>query len=108
MARRLLARAGAGVAAGGGGVLVRAGAAGCYLALRSSDGAVHVPAPAVTAVDTTGAGDAHSGVFLAALAEGLSPRDAAARANAAAACAVTRRGPATAPTRAELDAWLAG
>jgi sugar/nucleoside kinase (ribokinase family) len=121
-ARRLLGWAGQA------GVLVRAGAAGCYLALRGPDAAgpdgapaddfglpdallaepVHVPAPPVTAVDTTGAGDAHAGVFLAALADGLPPLDAAARANAAAAFAVTRDGPATAPDRAELDAWLAG
>ena len=67
----------------------------------------HIPAPTVTAVDTTGAGDAHAGVFLAALADGLSPADAARRANAAAALAVTRPGPATSPSRAELDAWLA-
>jgi sugar/nucleoside kinase (ribokinase family) len=66
---------------------------------------VHVPAPAVHAVDTTGAGDAHAGVFLAALADGLSPAEAVRRANAAAALAVTRPGPATSPTRAELDAW---
>jgi len=69
---------------------------------------VRIPAPTVHAVDTTGAGDAHSGVFLAALADGLSAADAARRANAAAAMAVTRPGPATSPTRAELDAWLAG
>jgi sugar/nucleoside kinase (ribokinase family) len=87
-------------------VIVRAGAAGCYVAWRESPGPVHVPAPAVTAVDTTGAGDAHSGVFLAALAAGLPPLAAAARANAAAAFTVTRHGPATAPARAELDAWL--
>ncbi len=68
---------------------------------------VHIPAPAVCAVDTTGAGDAHAGVFLAALADGLSAADAARRANAAAALAVTRPGPATSPTRAELNAWLA-
>ena len=68
---------------------------------------MHIPAPTVRAVDTTGAGDAHAGVFLAALADGLSPADAARRANAAAALAVTRPGPATSPTRAELDAWLA-
>ena len=67
----------------------------------------HIPAPLVTAVDTTGAGDAHAGVFLAALADGLPPADAARRANAAAALAVTRPGPATSPSRAELDAWLA-
>ena len=99
-ARRLLAR---GAAAN---VLVRAGAAGCYVAELGSNDAVHVRAPRVTAVDTTGAGDAHSGVFLAALADGLSPVGAAARANAAAAFAVTRQGPATAPDRAQLAAWL--
>jgi sugar/nucleoside kinase (ribokinase family) len=98
--RRLLARAGRAS------ILVRDGAAGCYVVLRGSADPVHVPAPKVTAVDTTGAGDAHSGVFLAALGEGLSPVGAAARANAAAAFAVTRPGPATAPTRAQLDAWL--
>jgi sugar/nucleoside kinase (ribokinase family) len=61
----------------------------------------------VTAVDTTGAGDAHSGVFLAGLAAGLTPAEAARRANAAAALAVTRAGAATAPARAELDRFLA-
>jgi len=99
-ARRLLAR---GAAAN---ILVRAGAAGCYVAVGASPEAVHVRAPQVTAVDTTGAGDAHSGTFLAALADSLPPLGAAARANAAAAFAVTRPGPATAPTRAQLDAWL--
>jgi len=102
LARRLLAR---GAAAN---ILVRAGAAGCYVALFGSSGAVHVRAPHVTAVDTTGAGDAHSGAFLAALADGHAPLDAAARANAAAAFAVTRPGPATSPTRTELDTWLRG
>jgi sugar/nucleoside kinase (ribokinase family) len=101
-ARRLLAR---GAAAN---ILVRAGAAGCWVAAGTEPEAVHVRAPQVTAVDTTGAGDAHSGTFLAALADGLPALGAAARANAAAAFAVTRPGPATAPTRAELDAWLGG
>ena len=87
-------------------VIVRAGAAGCYVASRTAPGSVHVPAPAVAAVDTTGAGDAHSGVFLASLAADFPPLEAAVRANAAAAFAVTRHGPATAPGRAELDAWL--
>jgi sugar/nucleoside kinase (ribokinase family) len=91
-------------------VIVRAGDAGCYVALRESGAPVLVPAPRVTAVDTTGAGDAHSGVFLAALAEGRPPLDAAAVANAAAALSVTRPGPATSPTRSELaaavcDSW---
>jgi sugar/nucleoside kinase (ribokinase family) len=101
-ARRLLARAPAAD------ILVRAGAAGCYVALRVSSGPIHVPAPKVDTVDTTGAGDAHSGAFLAACAEGLAPLDAAARANEAAAFAVTRPGPATAPTRGQLDAWRRG
>jgi sugar/nucleoside kinase (ribokinase family) len=60
----------------------------------------------VTAVDTTGAGDAHSGVFLAGLAAGLTVGESARRANAAAALAVTRAGAATSPSRAELDRFL--
>ncbi|TVZ02555.1 sugar kinase [Trebonia kvetii] len=108
MVRRLLGVAGARADDGAGGVLVRVGARGCYVGSRASGAVERVPAPVVTAVDTTGAGDAHAGVFLAALADGLSPVDAAARANAAAAYAVTRHGPATAPTRAELDAWWRG
>jgi sugar/nucleoside kinase (ribokinase family) len=90
------------------GVLVRAGKAGCYLALRTEPGPVHLPAPVVKAVDSTGAGDAHAGVFLATLADGRDPLQAAARANTAAAFAVTRPGPATAPTREQLDTWLSG
>jgi sugar/nucleoside kinase (ribokinase family) len=107
-ARRLLART---VRAS---ILVRVGPAGCYLLTREPAGnpdapstPLPIPAPAVRAVDTTGAGDAHAGVFLAALADGLAPADAARRANAAAALAVTRPGPATSPGRAELDAFLA-
>jgi len=94
-------------------VIVRSGPDGCVLALRvpgaeagHSLSLSHVAAPAVTAVDTTGAGDAHSGVFLAALAAGLTTGEAARRANAAAALAVTRAGAATSPTRAELDRFL--
>lgn len=87
-------------------VIVRTGAAGCVLALRGH-GITRVPAPAAEAIDTTGAGDTHAGVFIAALADGLPPAEAAARANAAAAFSVTRPGPATSPTRAALDAWLA-
>ena len=86
-----------------------AGATGDAGLVRAAKTApVQIPAPAVHAVDTTGAGDAHAGVFLAALADGLPATDAARRANAAAALAVTRPGPATSPTRTELDAWLAG
>ncbi|MBV9096165.1 MAG: sugar kinase [Streptosporangiaceae bacterium] len=101
-ARRLAGRTGRA------GVLVRAGPAGCLLAQRrnATVSVSLIPAPAVTAVDTTGAGDAHSGVFLAGLAAGLSPAAAAVRANAAAALTVTRPGPAVCPSRAELDRFL--
>jgi sugar/nucleoside kinase (ribokinase family) len=60
----------------------------------------------VQAIDTNGAGDAHAGVLLAALAAGYSPDQAALRANAAAAVAVTRWGPATSPTALEVDVML--
>jgi sugar/nucleoside kinase (ribokinase family) len=96
------------------GVIVRAGPAGCVLALRAAGPAGRpgvtfslIRAPSVVAVDTTGAGDAHSGVFLAGLAAGLPAPIAASRANAAAALAVTRSGPATAPSRDDLDQFLA-
>ena len=86
------------------GVLIRLGADGCLLAV---DGKVeHVPGFPVTPVDTNGAGDAHCGAFLAGLAAALTPREAAVRANACAAIATTRRGPATAPTLAEVEALL--
>jgi sugar/nucleoside kinase (ribokinase family) len=71
-------------------------------------GPVHVPGFAVTAIDTNGAGDTHTGTFIAALARGADVRSAARIANAAAAFSVTRRGPATAPTEAELSRFLAG
>ena len=103
-ARRLIRRT------GHADVIVRTGPDGAVLVLRAgggSDPLSHIPAPAVTAVDTTGAGDAHSGVFLAALAAGLTARDAVRRANAAAALAVTRSGAAVSPSRAELDQFLA-
>jgi sugar/nucleoside kinase (ribokinase family) len=86
-------------------IMVRTGPAGCVLA--TGDGPLtEIAAPRVAAVDTTGAGDAHAGVFLAALATGLPPAAAAARANAAAALSTTRTGPATAPGRGELDHFL--
>jgi sugar/nucleoside kinase (ribokinase family) len=66
-----------------------------------------VPGFPAAAVDTTGAGDTHTGVFIAALAVGADPAAAARRANAAGAISVTRPGPATAPTAAELDRFLA-
>ena len=87
------------------GVLVRDGAAGCWLTAGGSTPEL-IPGFTVSAVDTTGAGDAHTGAFIAGLAHRGDPRQAASRANAAAALAVTRRGPATGPDSAELELFL--
>jgi len=89
-------------------LIVRDGRTGCVLfGAGLPDAPVHVAALSVRAIDSTGAGDTHSGVFIASIAGGLDPISAAARANAAAALSVTRRGPATAPTTPELDTFLA-
>ena len=82
-------------------LVVRDGANGCWVNTE------HVPGFKVQAVDSNGAGDAHAGVFIAGLANGLKPTHAARRANAAAALAVTRWGPATSPGTAEVDALVA-
>lgn len=85
-------------------IVVRDGPQGCWI--RQGHDAQHVRGFPVTAIDTNGAGDAHAGVLLAGLAAGLSADQAALRANAAAAIAVTRWGPATAPVAAEVDELL--
>ncbi|WP_338585332.1 PfkB family carbohydrate kinase [Pseudomonas sp. MAG733B] len=82
-------------------MVVRDGPQGCWISQGSARR--HVPGFKVAAVDSNGAGDAHAGVFVAGLAQGLSAFDAARRANAAAALAVTKWGPATSPGTAEVD-----
>ena len=88
-------------------LVLRDGASGAVL--FTGDGAVPtmIGAPVVAMVDSTGAGDTHTGVLIASLTQGLDPVGATWRANAAAAMSVTRRGPATAPDRPELDRFLA-
>ncbi|WP_232665615.1 PfkB family carbohydrate kinase [Pseudonocardia sp. TRM90224] len=88
----------------GGSVVVRDGADGCTI--LTARGADRVPGFPVDPVDTNGAGDAHCGVLAAELLRGADLRTAARRANAAASIAVTRYGPATAPSRDEVDALL--
>ncbi|MEW5698631.1 PfkB family carbohydrate kinase [Pseudomonas synxantha] len=85
-------------------LVVRDGPNGCWVGRRGE--IEHVPGFKVQAVDSNGAGDAHAGVFIAGLAAGLKPVEAARRANAAAALAVTRWGPATCPGAAEVDALV--
>jgi sugar/nucleoside kinase (ribokinase family) len=86
------------------GVVVRDGAAGCHLISRDQP-PLPIPAPQVIARDTNGAGDVHVGAFIAELARGACPADAARFANIAAALAVSRSGGASAPTRSEVEAY---
>lgn len=60
--------------------------------------------PLVDVVDTTGAGDVHTGALLAARHAGLGWPDALRQADAAGALSVTRLGPGRGPTRARLAA----
>lgn len=89
-----------------GGVLLRVGAEGCLIAGAGSDLTV-IPGFPVKAVDSNGAGDNHIGAFISGLLDGMEPAAAARRANAAAAIAVTKMGPATGPTTKELEEFLA-
>ena len=92
-------------------VLVRAGAQGAYVA-RPSEAATstccqdptRVPTPRVDAIDTNGAGDAHSGVLAAALAQGIPLERALLLANCAGALSTTVVGPASCPSREEIEA----
>ena len=82
------------------------GAAGAVLVDGPGGGArARAAAPAVDAVDTTGAGDTFVGYLLAGLADGLAPAAALARACVAGALATTRAGATPSiPTAAEVDA----
>ncbi len=88
------------------GVVVRRGALGCVVATGPSQ-VTSVAGFATEVVDTNGAGDVHNGAFLAELASGHDALAAARWANAAAAMAIARFGPATGPTRSEVAAWIA-
>jgi len=83
------------------------GANGVYW--REAGALRHLPALAVAAVDTLGAGDVFHGAFALALAEGVSDVAALRFANAAAGLKCTRfGGGAGAPTRTEVEAALRG
>ena len=92
--------------AGARNVIVKLGARGVLLV--TADGALAVPAFPVTAVDTTGAGDAFAGAFAVAACEGRPLPEALRFACAAAAASVTRAGAiASLPARPEVEALLA-
>lgn len=78
-------------AAGARNVLVTLGAQGVCAALGGME-PVHYPAPRVTAIDTTAAGDTFIGGFAAQLAAGASVDEAIRFAQRAAAISVTREG----------------
>jgi ribokinase len=86
-------------------VLITLGARGVFVS--AGDMSDLVPAFSVDAVDSTAAGDVFSGSLAAALVERQSPRDVILFASAAAAISVTRAGAqASAPSRAEIEAFL--
>jgi ribokinase len=86
-------------------VIVKLGEQGA--ALLTKDGSQLLRAPAVTAVDSTAAGDVFNAALAVALTEGADLPAACQFANRAAALSVTRRGAqASAPTRAEVDAFI--
>ena len=92
-------------------VLVRAGAEGTYVASPSEEATsaccqdpTRVPTPRVDAIDTNGAGDAHSGVLAASLAQGIPLERALLLANCAGALSTTVVGPASCPTRSQIEA----
>lgn len=90
----------AGLSARLGETLVRAGDAGAWYSLGAEP--EHIDSITVEAIDTNGAGDAHSGVLCAALARGEDLPTALLWANVAGALSTTRRGPATCPDEREI------
>jgi ribokinase len=88
-------------------VVVTLGAAGSLYASRGAE-PLTVPAPRVTAVDSTGAGDTFVGTLAVALAEGRPMRAALAWASTAASMSVQRPGASSSmPYRSEIDAQAA-
>ena len=88
-------------------VVVRAGKDGAYFTRYANSAeltSTHVPPLSVEVIDTNGAGDAHTGVLAACLAEGMSMERGLLLANCAGALASTAVGPATCPPRAQIEA----
>lgn len=88
------------------GVVVTLGAAGALFATPGQETAA-VESPAVSAVDTTGAGDAFVGAFTVGLAAGLTPLDAVRLGCASGSLSVRQRGTQTSyPTRDDVLASI--
>ena len=79
-------------------VVLRAGARGAwYCQPKDARQIKYIPTPQVQAIDTNGAGDAHSGVLCAGIFQGLPIEEALTLANCAGALSTTQPGPATCP-----------
>ena len=92
-------------------VLLRAGAEGAYVGRpaqpatnTTTDDVTAIPTPRVEAIDTNGAGDAHSGVLAASLALDIPTERALLLANCAGALSTTVVGPASCPPRDQIEA----
>ena len=82
------------------------GPAAAPVAASANTGAdvTYIPTPRVAAIDTNGAGDAHSGVLAAALAQAIPLERALLLANCAGALSTTLVGPAACPAREQIEA----
>lgn len=82
------------------------GPAAAPVAASANTGAdvTYIPTPRVAAIDTNGAGDAHSGVLAAALAQAIALERALLLANCAGALSTTLVGPAACPSREQIEA----
>jgi ribokinase len=88
-------------------VVVTLGSRGCLFLAGAGALPIHIEAPRVEAVDTSGAGDVLCGIFSGCLAKGMHPQSALRIAVEAAAVAVTREGTlASCPTAEELSALI--
>jgi ribokinase len=93
------------VAAGAGAVVLTLGARGACVCEKGP--CRRIAAPAVTAVDTVGAGDCFSGVMAVGLGEGMALEEAALLATCAAALSVQKAGAQPSmPVRAEIEKLL--
>ena len=80
--------------------------AAATMAASANTGAdvTYIPTPRVVVIDTNGAGDAHSGVLAAALAQTIPLERALLLANCAGALSTTLVGPAACPAREQIEA----
>ena len=88
-------------------VVVRVGKDGAYFTRYAESGeltSVHIPPLSVEAIDTNGAGDAHTGALAASLAQGVPMGRALLLANCAGALSTTVVGPASCPPRPQIEA----